>query len=453
MFRLCAWPTSAKQVPESADLQLALCEDERTAKSVVAYCDDSDPAAPMPRAFQNAIVAVAPSKAALNEAVQRAKRLLGAEAIQREHRTGDAGKLVREQLKRILPELTKQFQIQTRRTFDQVVLPGGIVRHMDETHQVAEDQILAKAHGQSCLKKFLETNNMIYEPGQTLDVDRFMKEVLPGATPLADKPGVYTAKAVHERFLSAPGLRLIPDGSIVRQTLLKAVNAGKIVVRLSDGRAYDAQGHVQGSEGRRRRVADTLVSLILDDSVWITAAKSEHASMWLKEDSASKPSGGPGGGDGGPGGGPGFVPPPTPAKVMPTTWEKVLEYAEDRPLLELHFVASTPSDAALLLSIAQPLGADQLLLSVTTGGNLRDGGMMNFAANDVRPTHPAKPMTVAQTVFNSLAEGGTFDADLKLTFGSTGRTGMKESLQQARDTASDALSVRAIFDRPRDGGK
>ena len=35
-FKVTAWPTTARQVPESADLQLVLCEDEKTAKSVCA---------------------------------------------------------------------------------------------------------------------------------------------------------------------------------------------------------------------------------------------------------------------------------------------------------------------------------------------------------------------------------------------------------------------------------
>ena len=443
-FKLRPWPTSAKQVPESADLQLALCEDEKIANAVVAYSDDSDPSAPMPRAFQNAIVAVAPTKTALSEAVSRASRLAAAEAIQKEHRTGDAGKLVREQLKRILPELTKQFQIQTRRTFDQVVLPGGTLRHMDETHQVPEDQILAKAHGQNCLRKFLEGNNMIYQPGQALDVDRFLKDVLPGTTPLPDQAGVCTAKAVHERFLAAPGLRLIPDGSIVRQTMLKALAVGKIAIRLSDGRAYDAKGHVEGPEGKRRRVPETLVSLTVDDSVWVAEAGSPPAAQWLKEDAVAKPGGKPGGKGG-------QTEPPTqpPAgRVTATTWEKVLECADQRPLLELHLVGRSPGDAGSLLGLAQPLGADQLSLSVMTSGNLKDGGMMAFTANDVKPTHPAKPLTVAQTVFNSLAGGGTFEADLKLLFGTSGRTGIKELLQTAAENAPDAVAVEAVFDKP-----
>jgi hypothetical protein len=45
----------------------------------------------------------------LNVATERAKRLLAAEAIGREHRTGDQGKLIREQLQEIMPELTRQF--------------------------------------------------------------------------------------------------------------------------------------------------------------------------------------------------------------------------------------------------------------------------------------------------------------------------------------------------------
>ena len=451
-FKLCPWPSSAKQVPESANLQLVLCEDKKLAQTVVACSDDSDPAAPMPRAFQNAIVSVAPTTSALNEATRRAKRLAAAEAIQKQHRTGDSGKLVREQLKRILPELTKQFQIQTRRTFDQVVLPGGMVRHMDETHQVPEDQILARAHGQSCLRKFLETNNMIYQPGQALDVGRFMKDVLPGATPLPDKPGVHTAKAVHERFLGAPGLRLIPDGSIVRETLLKALSGGKIVVRLSDGRAYDAKGHVEGPDGRRRRVPEMLVGLTLDDSVWVTQVGSEYALAWTKEDAIpERPGKKPGDGDGD---GPGLGPrPEPPSRTTATTWEKVLEYADERPLLEFDLVAHTPSDAGALMGLAQPLGANELSLSVTANGNLKDGGMMAFLANDVKPAHPAKPLTVAQTVFNSLADGGTFEADLKLSFGGSGRTGVKDLLQGAWDSAPEGVAVQAVFDKPVEAGQ
>src|SRR5206468_1293884 len=113
----------------------------------------------------------------------------------------------------------------------------------------------------------------------------FVKDVLPGATPLPDQPGVYTARAVHERALGAPRLRLLPDGSVVRQTILKSVTAGKAVVRLTnDGRAYDSKGCVEGPEGRRRRVPGDLTTFALDDSVYVTRSDSSYGEAWVKED-------------------------------------------------------------------------------------------------------------------------------------------------------------------------
>lgn len=126
-FKLAPWPSSAKQVAEAASLQLALCETEDLAKAVVAYSDDSDPTSPMPRGFQNAIFAVTATPSALSNATDRAKRLLAAELIEKDHKSGDSAKLVRDQLKRIIPQLTREFAIQTRRAFDRVVLPGGSV--------------------------------------------------------------------------------------------------------------------------------------------------------------------------------------------------------------------------------------------------------------------------------------------------------------------------------------
>lgn len=447
-FKLVPWPTSARQVPKTAALQLALCEDENIAKSVVAYEDDSDPAAPMPREFQNAVFALTATPTSLSEAVKRGQRLMAAEAIERENRSGESAKLVRDQLKKIMPELLKQFGMQTRRAFDRIVLPGGSVKRLDEKYQVGDETILKKPHGQICVRKFLDGHDLIYQPGDALDVSRFLKDVLPGSVPLPDQPQVYTAKAVHERFLGAPGLRLVPDGGIARQTVLNAVAEGKAAVRLADGRAYDASGCVEGPEGRRRRISDTLTTLTLDDGVFITPIDSRQAQEWLKVD---KPvSGGTGGEGGGPGGGgpPPPPPPDTPSQVTATSWEKVLEYAEERPLLELHLIAQTPSDGAGLPPLVQPLGAEQLTASVAVGGHVKDGGMMNFAADGMRPNHPAKPLHVAQTIFNSLTEARQFEVDFKLTFGKSGRTGLEAQLQQIRDSAPEGVAVRALFDKP-----
>ncbi|MCS7027111.1 MAG: DUF499 domain-containing protein [Bryobacteraceae bacterium] len=435
-FKPANWPTSARQVPESTTLQLALCETEAIAKAVCAYADDTDPKAPIPRRFQNAIIAVTATPAAFHAAVDRAQRLLAAEAIERESANLETGKLIREQIHRIMPELQRQFRIETRRAFDRVVLANGQVYSMEERFQVPEDQLLQKTHGQSCLRRFLEEKHLIYQSEDALDVELFLNQILPGATPLADQPEVYSAKAVYERFLAAPTLRLIPDGSIVRKTILRAVEQGKLVVRLPDGRAYDNAGCVEGPEGRRRRVDGALTTLTLDDTVLITRTESAAGIAWTKVDKA------------GTGPTPPLPLPPQPSRITETAPDKIIELAGERPLLELHVVAATPAAAAQLLALAQPLGADTLSLSLSVGGNLKDGGTMNFAASDLKPNHPTRPLQIAQTIFNALADGSMYQADLTLNFGAEGRTGLESALQKLFEDAPDGLEYRATFDKP-----
>ncbi|MFH0872551.1 MAG: DUF499 domain-containing protein [bacterium] len=441
-FKLVSWPAYTKQVPESAELQLVLCENEGIAKAVCAYADDTNPKAPIPRRFQNAILAVTATSEAFNKAMDRAQRLLAAEAIEREHRTGEANKLVREQLQRIKPELVKQFRVETCRTFVRIVLSGGISYTLEEQFQVSEEQMLQRPHGQSSIRRFLESKGLIYLQGDALDVGRFLKDVLPGTTPIVDLPEVYTAKAVHERFLGAPGLRLIPDGGVVRETLLKAVAEGKILVRLSDGRTFDAGGCIEGPEGKRRRVGSTLTTLTLDDSVHITRPGSSYGVLWVKEDPAEY------GGEKGKNGGITPPPPPAASRMTATNWEKILELSADRPLLEFHLIAANPASAASLLPLVQPLGAETLKLSVAVSGNLKEGGTINFAANEVKVTHPTKPLAIAQTLFTALGENAAFEAELALDFGEAGRREMEEHLRRIASDAPEGVSPRATFGRP-----
>jgi hypothetical protein len=441
-FKLAPWPTSAKQVPESAELQLALCESERVANSICAYSDDRDPNALIPRGFQNAIVAVTASPAALAGATDRAKRLLAAEAIGREHK-GEGGKLVRDQVQRLMPDLQKQFQIQTRRAFDRVVLAGGAAYSIEEQYQVPEEQMLQRAQGQACLRKFLDAKGLMYQPGDALDVARFVKDVLPGATPVLDKPEVYSAKAVHERFLGAPGLRLLPDAGVVRETLKRAVTEGKAVVRFPDGRAFDGNGCVEGPEGKRRRTATGLSTVPLEDQVYVTLATSSQGIAWVREDAPGYQKGK----------GPVIPPPAPPSQMTATTWEKVVELAAERPMVELRLTASTPSIATGLIALAQPLGAETLKFYVNVGGAIRDGGEMSFSATDVKPNHPTRPLTIAQTIFNALAEGGSYEAELLLQFGPSGRAVVQDILDRMSQDAPEELRVQAVFGQPLEGAR
>jgi hypothetical protein len=375
-----------------------------------------------------------------NTAQDCAQRLLAAEAIERDYRTGELGKLVREQLKRVMPELQKKFRVQTCRAFDRVNLAGGVSYRLEEKYQVPDEQILQRAHGQTSLRKFLDEKNLIYQPGEALDVNRFVKDILPGATSFQDKNDVYTAKAVHERFLGAPGLRLIPDGGIVRQTLLKAVSEGKIVIRLADGRAYDATGVVEGLEGRRSRMSGMLTTLQLDDTVLITRADSADGMKWMKEDDIIRDPGRPD---------PPHRPPPGPSRATATTWEKVLEYASDRPLLDMHLIASKPAAAANLAALIQPLGAESINLSITVGGMLKDGGTANFAVSDIKLNHPTKPLSISQTIFNALGIDAGYEADLLLSFGPAGRSDLEMQLKHLSESVPEEITPRATFDKPR----
>lgn len=436
-FKVVNWPTSPKQVPEAADLQLVLCESEKIAKTVCSNADEGTP-----RRFTNAIVAVTVTPATYSNAIDRAQRLIATEALERDYKDGDQNRMAREQIKRHKPEFSKHYRIQTYRAFDRIVLAGGMAYSIDEKFQVPDEQMLQRPQGQKCLRAFLDDKALVYQSGDSLDVDRFMKDILPGATHA--EPDVYTAKALHERFLGAPGLRLIPDKGIVRNTLLEALSKGKVVIRFPDGRAYDAKGCVEGSEGKRRRIAGSLMDLPLDDTVLISAVGSDKAAEWTKAEAAVVSP--PGGGGGG------VIQPPLPVqtRIEVMKWEKVREYAAaGRPLLELHLIAKNPADASVLSGLAQPLGADSLSLSVMVSGRAKDGGMLNFSAGEVKVTSPVKPLAVAQTLFNSIEENGaTYEAVLKLKFGPAGRTGLEEQIRNLVDSRPSGVTPKATFDKP-----
>ncbi|MBI3762079.1 MAG: hypothetical protein HY260_09495 [Chloroflexi bacterium] len=161
---------------------------------------------------------------------------------------------------------------------------------------------------------------------------------------------------------------------------------------------------IESPDGRRQRFQAVLNTLALDDTVLIARGDSSAAQSWLTVETQPAPTP------------PGPIPPPgpRPGPVTATTWDKVAEYATDRPLAQLRLRATTP--AATLMTLAQPIGADTISLSVSVSGNLKGGGLMNFFANDVKPNHPTRPLTTAQTVFTALIDGATYEAELTLGF-------------------------------------
>src|SRR6185437_2492509 len=220
-FKMRNWPEYANAVPDVAQFQVVLCDTETKARSIAAHSDDRDPSVPIKRRFINAVVAVAPTNAAYRGDVQRAQSLMAAEELAQEYKSGDSGAIIREQLKRIKPELEKQFRVQARRAFDRVVLADGAAYSIDETFQGGEEQILKAAQGQQVLRRFLEDKELIYGGTDSLDPKLLIQKYIKGAVPISGETDVWTALAVHERLLSASGLRLIPDDELTRRTLMR----------------------------------------------------------------------------------------------------------------------------------------------------------------------------------------------------------------------------------------
>jgi len=441
LFSLANWPDKARDVQKHASLQLALCATVEIAVNVCQYEDDTDQAAPTPRRFRNAIVAVAPNPDGFQNALERAKRMIAAEQIKRDARQGDSGALVREQLARLEPTLAREFKLQTCRAFDTVIRADGVAGRFEEKYQVTDEDILSKPQGQKCLRAFLEDKEMLYKAGQALDPDRFLKIILSGTTPIPNQPDVYRLSDVHERFLAAPGLRLIPDSSVVTLTILKTIERSKAVVRTADENAYDNIGAVTGAAGQRRRINVDPPSLGLREDELITRADSAAANEWLKVDppkKSTKDTEYPKGGE---------IPkavtePPT---VIASTWPDIIKLSEKRPLLVLTLNAGTPTVAETLAGIAQPLGADELAIEVTVSGELKSGGTASFEVRGVKQNSPIKPLDSARTLFNAMQERMAYGVQLRLEFKDPGRSGMISQLETAADKASDDVNPSATF--------
>lgn len=116
-------------------------------------------------------------------------------------------------------------------------------------------------------------------------------------------------------------------------------------------------------------------------------------------------------------------------------------------MLKLKLRAPTPAVAATLATLAQPLGADSITVSVNISGDSKDGGSVNFDATNLKLNHPTKPLAIAQTLFNSLTEGCTYDAIVSLTF-TPARAGMAPVLENLKQSASADVKPTGLFDKP-----
>jgi hypothetical protein len=437
--RPAPWPTSPKAVRDTPDMQLALVEDEALAKLVAQLADDA-PEKQQPRMHRNAIVCVTTEPGALAKAVARIQRVIAAEQIEKEHTATEAGKLAREQLKKLKPDLDKTARVEAARAFNKVVLADGSVLTIDEKYLVAEDgSALKHVNGQDAVRQFLESRNLVYGPTDALDPPRFLSAVFNGSVPLTAAPDARTIEALYQRFTGAPGLRLVAEPSVVRNSILRAVEQGALVVRTSAGVAYDAQGAVESVNGvAMRKNGVKLTTLALDKETLASLPGSDTAKMWLQTT-----------GFGGATLKPGDLPlPPPPPKgtqaASATNIEDAAKLADSRELIELQLTASAPSAVGAVQAAISPLGAVAITLNIDVVGKLKDSGDARFSVDGARHNSPIRPLQIASVLFNAVDPVTTFKVTFVLDFGA-GRHGLGPALRALGLALPDGVAIVARF--------
>ena len=479
-FTLVAWPASPRAVSDSAALQLVLCETEQLAQAVCDYEDDSDPEALRPRRFRNAIFGIAPTRAALDDAVIHMRRRMAAEEVLKEQKKlkkrNKEKSPLQQQVEDLLPALRKRANFRAVRAFDRVVFQGKPSVTLDERYLVSEEGALGSVSGQAQLKQLLDDNKYIYQPNEAVDVD-LLVDLMTGATPSLDHEGAYPASAVHERTLASDRLRLMLNANPVRDAIIKGVAQGKLAVRVPNGDAYDQEGCVAGIAGNRTRVAKQLMTLKLTADVLIAPSSAPCVDAWFKEDAPVE-------------GEENLLAvaqaalqkqtdvqavqdamdvglieyvirdegrvvvhnekflgwqPLRPQELLAYDWDTAIQYAAKRPLLSLKLTADNTQAAGKLIACAQPFGAQSLTLSVQASGPLKNGGQVNFVVSNVKHSSPLKPIEVAKKLLRATQEGAIFSAVLALDFGDTPVSEAAAKFQQAQAQAVEGVGLEAKF--------
>ncbi len=485
IFELVIFPHEPSAVRDSAELQLALCDDLSIARRVVAYQMEPADTASYPRRFRNAIVALAPRPDILKTAIDDERRLLAAGQVLQERRRAKESREVLDQVQAIITELNVSIRTNALRAYERVVLQGRQDLTLSDEYLPAKEGAGGVTGGQQRLLEFLQEKKLIYGVGDAIDADLLVNTLLPGGVPDVAHEGAIRASSVYERALASEHLRLFYNEAPVRDAILKAVEQGKLVVRLPEGNVYDAQGCVRGPEDSRQRVSLGLTSLQLHDDVLLARPDAPCVAAWLKTDDDGSaepellplgeaanlkhttpeqilqavtageinclwqldapyvvddeafqswwPSRGPDDGD---------------DQATAHSWAQALTYAQERPLLRMTLTASSQAAAERLLSAAHPLGAPDQQFNIALGGSLRAGGELNLSLTGASPSDPLKPLHLAAQLGRGCQQVTFYQAELTLSFGA-GRAQMGPLLTRARGqqtvNGEDALTIEARF--------
>jgi len=328
--------------------------------------------------------------------------------------------------------------LEAARTFSRLVLGDDTVLTIDERFIVPPDTSPLKLpSGQDAVRAFVVDRNRIYGPEDSLDPGFFIDRVFNGAVPAPGQVEARTTAALQKRFLAAQGLRLVSDPSVIRTSILRAVEHGNLAVRLEDGRAFDKDGAVVDAPGnmRRREANHKLHTLPMDETTLVAQIGRAVAKDWLEThgfDEPPKPGELP-------------LPPPPPPGSGPmtaTTIDLAGALADKRPLLSIRIRCASAADAQKALGAAAPLGAPSVTIEADLAGDMKDGGKLGLRIGDAKVGAAIKPLTLAQTLGNALASGGSVRVEVVLDFGPNGKPDLGAILRSMQLPETATIDAR-----------
>ena len=288
------------------------------------------------------------------------------------------------------------------------------------------------------MRGFVEDRKLIYGPEDSLDPGLFVDRVFKGAVPPPDQPEVRSTAALQKRFLAAPDLRLVSDPSVIRASILRGVEHGRLAVRLEGGSAFDKDGSVVDGPGgtRRRDAGRKLQTLPMDEATLVAGIGSTVANDWLKIHGFAEP----------PKPGQLPLPPPPPPGSGPTTATNIDlagALADKRPMLSIRIRCPSAADAQKALGAVAPLGAPSVTIEADLAGDMKDGGKLGLRINEAKVGAAIKPLTLAQTLGNALAPSASVQVTVVLDFGLSGKPDLGAILRSMQ--LPEAATIEARF--------
>jgi hypothetical protein len=196
----------------------------------------------------------------------------------------------------------------------------------------------------------------------------------------------------------------------------------------------DSEAIAKSGNMRRRDTGRKLQTLAMDDATLVAETGSTIANDWLKIHGFGEP----------PKPGELPLPPPPPAGAGPVTATNIDlagALADKRPLLSIRIRCTSAADAQKALGAATALGAPSVTIEADLAGDMKDGGKLGLRIGEAKVGAAIKPLTLAQTLGNALAPGGSVRVDVVLDFGPDGKPdlgAMLRSMQLPETVTIDA---------------